>query len=416
VSWRVVLALGLLGLALGFAWGIADEPAYRATAGVAVESDSQGGDPARLERFAQRGESRRVASVAAGLLGGDVSGADLLADVKVSPAPSGGAVIVTAESRSPDYAAAAAEAWAEALVKVEGNPLAAGAVAEIPSSPYRNRSAALWSAIGALVGLLAGVLLAAIHARADRRHASSGPPVPTAGGQTAPPDRPSPPDVEAAAEAGPHAELAVAPPVLGTVSASTADLAALRPALEELGLDAGGEGGSLAVATVADDDAGARVGLALALAAADAGTRVLLVDTDFEEPAVAALLEIDEEPGLSDYLEGTAGPREVVRPVRVGVPGVEPPIDIACIPAGRGDAAGALAGSRFEGLVERLARIYELVVYVAAPAATEEATAVTRLAGMTVLATGSEASADESAGAIRLLADAEIAGSVACEA
>ncbi len=85
LSWRTILALGLLGLILGFGWGIADQPVYRATAGVAVESDSQGADRARLERFAQRGESEQVATKAAGLLGGDVAGADLLSDVAVRP-------------------------------------------------------------------------------------------------------------------------------------------------------------------------------------------------------------------------------------------------------------------------------------------------------------------------------------------
>ena len=86
-GWRIVLALALIGTALGFGWGIADQPRYRATATVAVESDSQGSDQARLERFAQRGGSDEVATKAASLLGDDVPGADLLADVTVRPSP-----------------------------------------------------------------------------------------------------------------------------------------------------------------------------------------------------------------------------------------------------------------------------------------------------------------------------------------
>jgi hypothetical protein len=169
LSWRTILSFGLLGLILGFGWGIADQPLYRATAGIAVESDSQGADRAGLERLAQRGESEQVASKAAGLLGGDVAGADLLADVAVTPAPEGGAVVVTATSESPDYAAAAADGYAEALVKVEGDPVALGASASIPSQPYENRSAPLSAAIGLLVGLALGVVVAVAVVFSGRR-------------------------------------------------------------------------------------------------------------------------------------------------------------------------------------------------------------------------------------------------------
>ncbi len=50
-------------------------------------------------------------------------------------------MIVSATSESPDYAAAAADGYAEALVKVEGDPLALGASASIPTTPFENRSA-----------------------------------------------------------------------------------------------------------------------------------------------------------------------------------------------------------------------------------------------------------------------------------
>ena len=160
--WRLILVLGLLGLVLGGAWGVADQPVYRATAGVAVESDSQGADEARLERFAQRGESDEVATEAAGLLGNDVPGADLLSEISVRPAPQGGAVIVTATSETPDFAAAAANGVAAALVEVEGDPLSLGANASLPTSPFEDRSAVLSAAIGLLVGLLIGLIAAAV--------------------------------------------------------------------------------------------------------------------------------------------------------------------------------------------------------------------------------------------------------------
>ena len=87
---RIVAVLALLGALLGFGWGIADQPSWRATATVVVASDSSGSDRARLERFAQRAQSEEVATRAAGLLGNDVPGADLLANVNDRPAPRGG--------------------------------------------------------------------------------------------------------------------------------------------------------------------------------------------------------------------------------------------------------------------------------------------------------------------------------------
>jgi hypothetical protein len=161
-GWRIVLALALVGTALGFGWGIADQPRWRASATVAVESDSQGSDRARLERFAQRGESERVATRAAGLLGNDVPGADLLADVTVRPAPQGGFVVIEATADAPDVAAAAADGFQRALVDVEGEPLALGSAATIPGAPIGDRSAALWAAIGMAAGALLGLLVVAV--------------------------------------------------------------------------------------------------------------------------------------------------------------------------------------------------------------------------------------------------------------
>jgi len=168
--WRLIFVFGLLGLVLGGAWGVADQPVYTAIAGVAVESDSQGADEARLERFAQRGESDEVATEAAGLLGNDVPGADLLSDVSVRPASEGGAVIVTASSETPGFAAAAANGIAAALVKVEGDPLSLGSDASLPASASEGRSAIRCAAIGLVVGLLIGLIAAAVSSTRRRAH------------------------------------------------------------------------------------------------------------------------------------------------------------------------------------------------------------------------------------------------------
>jgi hypothetical protein len=122
-------------------WGIADQASLagrprrsrsRATRRAPIE--------ARLERFAQRGESDEVATTAAGLIGDDVPGADLLSDVTVRPSPRGGSLTITATADAPDVAAAAADGFQRALVEVEGDPLALGKAASIPAEPYEDRS------------------------------------------------------------------------------------------------------------------------------------------------------------------------------------------------------------------------------------------------------------------------------------
>ncbi len=300
-GWRIVLAMALVGTLLGFGFGIADQPRWRATATVAVESDSQGSDEARLERFAQRGESEQVATAAAGMLGDDVPGADLLADISVRPAAPGGFLIVTADADAPDVAAAAADGFQRALVEVEGDPLALGKAATIPSEPYEDRSAALWAGIGFLAGLAA----------------------------------------------------------------------------------------------------------ALAVAAAGAGRNVLLVETDLAAAALAAALGVAPSPGLVDYLGGDAAPRDVLRAVVVAPSGSA---GFACVPAGVAAAGASVAGPRFEGLVGRLARVYDLVIYVAPPVLdSSDADAVTGLTEAVAVVAGPGVGADELDEAAGLLEGARVA-------
>ena len=59
-----------------------------------------------------------VADTAAAVLGSDVAGADLLSEVDVAPSADGGTLIVTASSEQPDFAAAAADGYADALTEV----------------------------------------------------------------------------------------------------------------------------------------------------------------------------------------------------------------------------------------------------------------------------------------------------------
>lgn len=391
--WRAIVALGLLGMLAGLAWGIADRPRYTATASVITAPGSGDVDRSDLRRYAQLGKSRDVADLAAGLLGGDVPGADLLSDVSVAPAPDGVSLIVTASSEQPDFAAAAADGYAQALVQeAEGTargdgdgPLALGAAAQLPGEPTENRSGLLWAAIGLLAGLLVGGLAALLAGRRRTPRDARVTPVPEPAGEPYEPEpiapkpareEPAPITVEPMPAA---AEPAAAVPILAAIPRPEEALRRqgpgrlrLRPAaagpfrdlVDDLELD--GEGGprSVAVTALAEGGDAGPVALALAAAAAEVGLRVILLEADADDPAVAERAELEPEPGLADYLAATSGPRDVLRSVMVEA-GAGEPFPLAAVPAGRAGVVGS--PGRLEALLRRLPRVYDLVVLHAPP-------------------------------------------------
>ncbi len=412
---RAIIAMGLAGLVVGFLWGVADVPRYSATATVLVTGN--GGAPAEgaeLEAAAQRAESAKVAERAAGLLGADVGGADLLSDITVSTDPGAGAVRIEAEADSPDFAAAAANGYATALVGAGGKDFEEGAAASIPSEPSENRSAALWSLIGLIVGLIAGTVLVALRGRG-------------AGSAR----RESAPAAEPPTGAGAPGYLPVADAFGAPVLASFArpeylldrdgggepglDGAAAGTFLEladELDLGRGGPR-RLAVLDVAAGDGSLEVLVGLAAAADERGLNAIVVEGDVSDPALAALLGVGSAPGLSDYLRGAAGPREVLRsaPVRAG----GERMTVVCVPAGApGDLPEGVDGERFAGLMERLPRVYDLVLVSAPPVGDGGgAAAVAGLCdGVVLVSADDEGAGGRIAGAVEALAGSRLLGGV----
>lgn len=99
----------------------------------------------------------------------------------------------------------------------------------------------------------------------------------------------------------------------------------------------------------------------LAVAAARAGTKVLLVDADLRRPGIAKAFGIENAPGLSELLVGEVSLRDVVSDVgvanlRILTSGAIPP-----------NPAELLAGSAMRALHLRLEQIAELIVYDTAP-------------------------------------------------
>ncbi len=369
---RSMVAVALVGMLAGFAWGIADQPTYTATATVVLAKAPKDVTKAGLElaRYADVARSSDVAAIAAANLGDDVPGADLLADLTIVPDPSDVALQLVASAEQPDFAVAAANGYASALVervgdKKSGKGLELGAAAVLPDGPSENRSAPLWALIGLGGGLFVALLGTATLGR-SRRSPQSKPAVPKRRREVAErledildaPLLASIADPEDGIGMGARGRLVVGEPV----ASDYGDLATELDLTDPDGLR------TLAVLGPAGGEDATSVAVGISVAASQAGLRVLLVEAELAAPVVADLLRVEPSPGLADYLGGSVGPRDVLRNVRVGGDG-EQRSSFVCVPAGEPGPTTprTLAGRRFDDLVERLPKVYDLVVFVAPP-------------------------------------------------
>ena len=113
------------------------------------------------------------------------------------------------------------------------------------------------------------------------------------------------------------------------------------------------------------------VAFSLAMANFLAGKRTVLVECDLRRPVLAKRLELDEGPGLSEYLEGHAEIAPTV--IRVAQPSsngreAEGPM-LACVPAGALPARPAelLGSERFADFLRAVSHTYDTVVLDASP-------------------------------------------------
>jgi len=115
--------------------------------------------------------------------------------------------------------------------------------------------------------------------------------------------------------------------------------------------------------------------MSLAVAAALAGRRTLLVECDLRAPVLWKRLGINAGPGLTDFLARDASPNEVLQTVSLpfaqsanGSRGDEPPA-LVCITAGTTVSAPAdlLSSSRFQQFIEQVSEAYDSVVLDATP-------------------------------------------------
>jgi capsular exopolysaccharide synthesis family protein len=119
--------------------------------------------------------------------------------------------------------------------------------------------------------------------------------------------------------------------------------------------------------------------LSLAVTAALAGRRTLLVEGDLRRPSLARRLGIGEAPGLSQYLRGEAEPQEVLQIVSLASPnpgavvGVDGDRELICIAGGgpAADSAELLGSERCRDFLAKVGSAYDSVLIDAGPLAAE---------------------------------------------
>ncbi len=416
---RALIAAGLVGLLLGFLWGVADVPRYTASATVLISGGGAPAEAAELAAATELAAGAEVADRAAGLLGGDVAGADLLSEIDATADPSAGAVRIEAEADSPDIAAAAANGYAAALVDVGGKRYSAGGAAAIPGAASEDRSALLWSLLGLLAGLLAAAAAVAIAGRRGRAPRPEPETEPAPGPESAfrfpahqPEPRPAPEPAGAAVLAQIADPAALVNVSDGVVTIADADADAFADLAAELRLaDPDQAPRRLALLEPAAGVGALAVVIGLAITAAELGRRVIVVEADLDEPALARRIGVAPVPGLREYLRGSAGPRDVLRRVPVDVR--ERRLGLVSVPAGDPGPAPpeGIGGDRFAALIGRLPRAYDLVL-ISGPAIDRgpDAAAIARLSDAVVLV--AEAAGEARSRAAEALAGTPLIGLV----
>lgn len=200
----------------------------------------------------------------------------------------------------------------------------------------------------------------------------------------------------------------------GVLEVGGADARTLRTLAEELALDDADAPRTVAILDAVPGDGAPFVVLGLAITAGELGLRVLVVEADLRHPALAETAGVSPSPGLLDYLQGTGGPRDVLRSIPIG--GAAAPVPLACVPAGepRVDLPGGLGGPRFEALVERLPRVYDLVLFSGPPVSLGgDALTLARAMECVVLVSADEEGAGSGiAESVALLAPVELLGGI----
>ncbi|MCS5713729.1 polysaccharide biosynthesis tyrosine autokinase [Herbiconiux sp. CPCC 205716] len=368
-GWVYIVALTLVGVAVGAGFSILKAPEYQATSKVFVSVQSTGSvsDLSQGQNFAQ-GQVQSYADVATtpivlqpviDTLNLDTN-VDSLAEHISASSPSGTVIVeITASDPSPELAAQLANAVASSFENVVTDlvPATAEGVtpvkitvitqAYVPGSPS-SPNVVLNIVIGGVIGLIAGLALAVLREVLDTKIRNEH-------------------DVEAITDAPiiggiVHDPTTTERPLVvrdDPMSPRAESFRTLRTNLQFVGTDS--DARSFVFTSSIPGEGKSTTAANLAIALALSGQRVIIVDADLRKPRLADYLGVEGSAGLTDVLVNRAEPGDVIQ--RWGE------TNLYVLPSGRipPNPSELLGSSAMTKLIASLESAFDVVLFDAPP-------------------------------------------------
>lgn len=365
--WWAVVALTVLGAAGGAALSLVMTPQYQATNQILVAYDATAdAGPAELVQannfalqkvysYVEVVKSPRVLDQVISDLNLDTTVEDLATEIDVTVPTNSVVMSISATALTPEDAVvlsnAIVKAFTDVVLDIE-TPSTGGvapvrieslATATPPDAPV-SPNLLINIALGAFIGFALGIVWIAIAATRQRRVYTG---ADVAAGDLAVRTLGAIPAV-----GGPAALTTLVDRPLSAVAES------YRTIATTVGRTPGVKAGVIAVAAVTPRDSSSALAANLALAMAEYGARVLVIDANLRSGRLTQQLEL-EGPGLVGCLTGTIAPTEAITSFHG--------IDI--LPAGSTTESPAelIASGSFESLIVGLRRAYDVIVIDAPP-------------------------------------------------
>lgn len=366
-NWIVIVAVTLLAIGAAAVFSLTRTPMYQSSSDIMVSTQSgsssaeltQGNTytQARVNSWVQLASSPKVLDPVVHELGLTETAAQLADDVSVS-SPTNTTVLTTTVTNADaglaaDIANSVADSLSTAIDEVETLPDAPSPVkvtlisAALPATAPASPNVPLNLALGALIGLALGVAFAVLRTVLDTRVRSTR-------------------DIEALTErpiigAIPHDPKAKERPIIlraDPQNPRSEAFRALRTNLQFLDIEGGH---SFVITSSMPSEGKSTTAVNLAIALADAGKRVILIDGDLRKPKIAEYLGIEGGAGLTDVLIGRAGLNDVMQ--KWGSR------SLYVLPAGKipPNPSELLGSARMSELLEGLAREADTIIIDAPP-------------------------------------------------
>ncbi|WP_223946715.1 polysaccharide biosynthesis tyrosine autokinase [Arthrobacter sp. NtRootA1] len=417
-NWMLLLATSLAGLAVGGGVSVAAKPTYTAQTQLFVAIQSSGSvqelqqgntfSQARVQSYVKTVATPVVLQPAIDALGLAITPQELSQRVKASSDLNTVLITIEASDSSPVQAAAIAQAISSSLVnavdtlerpKTGGtSPISLSVIspAVAPTSPSAPNTK-LNLGIGVLVGVAFGFGFAALRSLLDTRIKSESDlrdvcDEPLIGGIAFEPDAAGKPLLTQAAFQSPRAE----------------SYRQLRTNLQFANV--AGHAKSFIVTSSLPGEGKTTTAINLAIALAEAGQSVCLIDADLRRPMVAEYLGLERSAGLTTALVGSADVTDLLQPWG--------PNDLYVLTSGQipPNPSELLGSNEMKGLVERLEQVFDTLIIDAPPLlpVTDAAVLSQHAGGVVVVVSAQKTRSqdlEKSLGALRLV-EANILGVV----